>query len=656
MNSASKGHAMKRGTMMILKRILMTALGVLGVAMLGARADIPAPEALTDIAACIRGNTPPASTSTPDIKDVSRAPGEKHLTASSALAALFAAKANTCVPSNNAKITINMAQEINAAAARFLALDPKASTYDADAEKARKEYSGPIMDALWDEVAARRTSAVSKADYDKAQAAFILTTRNTGDTSGAERARYHALEAGTLADNDAADIAYKTLTGHTITISGAEVTAVAVANAAVAPANSTREIETNTAISEVIGWRDEAETALEDINGALNAVKRGGVSLRAIEVEYLNDAKKFREEEIKAYDDLIEDIEQRTDTGAVVGTNSYSTIVSEYRSTVAVLDGLQSTHGSNTKDQKAKNTAVRDKLIDADSLIDTIVSLADQDYSDASGRGLTGDALKSYDDVRTAAKAAQDYYDGVVGDSGSPAVDLLKSVMQDKDTGGALVSAVADTYGTAKQAADDASAAKTRADEVASSVDGLTGEGGAVAMNTAAIATNTTDIATNKTAIAANTADIATNKGMIMTNTADIATNKGMIETNMAGIATNKGMIETNTAGIGANTGAIADNANAIGSNSAAIQRNSGMIGELSESLETVRAGVAASMALAGMPAINGRGISIGVGSFDGESAFAVGFMIQGEMASFKVGVTSAGGATGASAGVGFQF
>ena len=80
------------------------------------------------------------------------------------------------------------------------------------------------------------------------------------------------------------------------------------------------------------------------------------------------------------------------------------------------------------------------------------------------------------------------------------------------------------------------------------------------------------------------------------------------------------------------------------------------MIGELSESLEVVRAGVAASMALAGMPAINGRGISIGVGSFDGESAFAVGFQIQGEMASFKVGLTSGGGATGASAGVGFQF
>ena len=104
------------------------------------------------------------------------------------------------------------------------------------------------------------------------------------------------------------------------------------------------------------------------------------------------------------------------------------------------------------------------------------------------------------------------------------------------------------------------------------------------------------------------------------------------------------------------NTSAIADNAASIGSNRSSIMQNAGMIGDLQDQMEVVRAGVAASMALAGMPAINGRGISIGVGSYDGESAFAVGFQIQGEMASFKVGVTSAGGETGASAGVGFQF
>ena len=81
-----------------------------------------------------------------------------------------------------------------------------------------------------------------------------------------------------------------------------------------------------------------------------------------------------------------------------------------------------------------------------------------------------------------------------------------------------------------------------------------------------------------------------------------------------------------------------------------------GDVNGLQGQMEIVRAGVAASMALAGMPAINGRGIAIGVGSYDGESAFAVGFQIQGEQASFKIGVTSSGGETGASAGVGFNF
>ncbi len=116
------------------------------------------------------------------------------------------------------------------------------------------------------------------------------------------------------------------------------------------------------------------------------------------------------------------------------------------------------------------------------------------------------------------------------------------------------------------------------------------------------------------------------------------------------------GLVASNTASISSNADNIAANMNSIGANSASIADNRNMIGELSDDLSVVRAGVAASMALAGMPAINGRGISIGVGSFDGESAFAVGFQIQGEMASFKIGLTSGGGATGASAGVGFQF
>ena len=224
-----------------------------------------------------------------------------------------------------------------------------------------------------------------------------------------------------------------------------------------------------------------------------------------------------------------------------------------------------------------------------------------------------------------------------------------------------------------------------------------------IAANTTAIESNDMDIAANTTAIESNDVDIAANTTAIESNDMDIAANTTAIESNDVDIAANTAAIvaEATTRGemdmmlataiddettarmgadmmlagaldeevaarasadmaldsrVGSNAGAIAANMNAIGSNTSAISDNRNMIGELSDDLDVVRAGVAASMALAGMPAINGRGISIGVGSFDGESAFAVGFQIQGEQASFKVGITSGGGATGASAGVGFNF
>ena len=220
-------------------------------------------------------------------------------------------------------------------------------------------------------------------------------------------------------------------------------------------------------------------------------------------------------------------------------------------------------------------------------------------------------------------------------------------------------------------------------------------ESGAVTSNTAAIAAETTArmeadtalggrIDTNWDAIAVNQMDIdgleaedVRLEGRIDTNWDAIAVNQmgidgleaedvrleGRIDTNwdaiavnQMGIAGNTGRIDANEMGIAMNSDAIGANSMNIASNERNISGNTAMIGELSESLEVVRAGVAASMALAGMPAINGRGISIGVGSFDGESAFAVGFQIQNEATSFKIGLTSGGGATGASAGVGFQF
>ena len=309
-------------------------------------------------------------------------------------------------------------------------------------------------------------------------------------------------------------------------------------------------------------------------------------------------------------------------------------------------------------------------------------------------------------------------HNALTGDASAdnPATALLNSLLEPEtvkqgtrqvdnpadDDGQALIDAISTTYEVAKGAADDAQAI----------VDELTGEGGQVAMNSTAISENSDNITDLDGRVAANEEEIGMdengmsridhnearsmdnaeklalkkqyidnlgehmgvdpvtgmgtgengmsridmNEHRSTTNMASIETNAGNIMTNAGHIMENRGMIEMNSTGISSNADAIASNMNAIGSNASAIGDNRNMIGELSDSLEVVRAGVAASMALAGMPAINGRGISIGVGSFDGESAFAVGFQIQGEMASFKVGITSGGGATGASAGVGFQF
>ena len=290
----------------------------------------------------------------------------------------------------------------------------------------------------------------------------------------------------------------------------------------------------------------------------------------------------------------------------------------------------------------------------------------------------TGDDVEDAQKDLMDAQEIQGKVNGLFDDPDSPTADLVNTLLKtDGDDGQALVDAISSNYGTATAAHDEAHEALEKANEVANSVEGLTGDEGAVSMNTQRSMQNATDIegldgrvTQNETDIAANTTMIGENRAMINTNTTNIAANTTMIGenrtmietnaddiiTNAGNIATNRTMIETNAGNISSNADAIASNMNSIGQNSSAISDNRNMIGELSDDLDVVRAGVAASMALAGMPAINGRGISIGVGSYDGESAFAVGFQIQGEMASFKVGVTSAGGETGASAGVGFQF
>ena len=390
--------------------------------------------------------------------------------------------------------------------------------------------------------------------------------------------------------------------------------------------------------------------------------------------------------------------------GTGTNTRTFSderSVINEYGRVQGRVNSAASSVRSTVTALENANKALQNSLKDPDDYLSQLVRLrefeqakAQKDVNDNGGADAANSLKQRLEDANKALAAAKKQYMShmdLTEGSGTPASTLLNALLESDmgadgnpnpadDDGLALVNAISDTYDTAKDAKDTA-------DMAMESVEGLAGDDGAVAQNAMNIQENTNSITELDGRVSANEAEIGmdengmsridhnearsmANAGKIMMNAENIVTNagniaanaseivrvEGRVDSNWDAIAANQTAISGNTAAIGMNTSAIADNAAAIGSNRSSIMQNADMIGGLQDQMEVVRAGVAASMALAGMPAINGRGISIGVGSFDGESAFAVGFQIQGEMASFKVGVTSAGGETGASAGVGFQF
>ncbi len=250
-----------------------------------------------------------------------------------------------------------------------------------------------------------------------------------------------------------------------------------------------------------------------------------------------------------------------------------------------------------------------------------------------------------------AAETAKGTVDGFYDNPDDPTTELVNELLKNGgDDGQALVDAISATYDTAAGAAD---AAREIVDE-------LTGEGGQVAMNTADIESlggrvtqNEADIAeldgrvtVNEGAIATNAENIATNAANIMTNADNIATNAADIMTNAGNIAMNNAYIMENRGMIGANTAAIAAQSSRIDANVTAIR----------ELREDMSGGIAAAMALAGMPEIGDRGVAVGGGSYDGESAIAVGVHFSGENSRFKAAITSGGGETGVSIGAGWSF
>ena len=193
-NALLKGHLMKRGTIMVLKRFVLVALGPLGLSALlvgPASADIPPPNLLKDVAECIAAHAParPASikplTAPPAV--VAPATGTM-ITPPAAMAAsdpvvqtakvLFTAKAMTCAyNAAGALIDINLAGQIASAGTQLAALNPESADYQTELDALLETYSGPIFDALVLEATARRATERQAKGYNDARTDFLLAAR-----------------------------------------------------------------------------------------------------------------------------------------------------------------------------------------------------------------------------------------------------------------------------------------------------------------------------------------------------------------------------------------------------------------------------------------------------------------------------------------------
>ena len=352
------------------------------------------------------------------------------------------------------------------------------------------------------------------------------------------------------------------------------------------------------------------------------------------------------------------------DTGTD-GIQSIAAAYGEYLQVLAKQNLEEASLRATVKTRETRTQAVSDTFASSTAFYNQLVERrmllkADADNAvEKAGARVTDAQLTAQRNAARALTTAQDARDAaadLVGDASdptNPVTDLVRELVKPNgDDGGALVNAISTTYDAAKSAVTDATES---AQEI---VNQLTGPDGQVTKNTTDIgilngevfdADGMSRIDMNETRSMANETRSMANETRSMANETRSMAN----ETRSMGNETRSMANETRS--MGNETRSMA-NETAISGLRNDVNGLRGDVVGLQDQMEVVRAGVAASMALAGMPAINGRGVSIGVGSYDGESAFAVGFQIQGEMASFKVGVTSAGGETGASAGVGFQF
>ena len=219
---------------------------------------------------------------------------------------------DTCMPSMGAKIDINLAARITDAGSRFQALNPESDNYADELAELRAEFSGPVMDALFEESVARRATVAARKKFEDARELFT-TARETDATSGGEEMLYNDLAVGSDADAPESPTV-SIIGGVTFTTDQTQgpnrgkVTAVRVENLNVLTGDVANFTE-STDIEDIMGLKTIAEADLKNAQAALKAVTDGELVLTTATIDAVNDVVTFRTDEIQKLADLITDIE-----------------------------------------------------------------------------------------------------------------------------------------------------------------------------------------------------------------------------------------------------------------------------------------------------------------------------------------------------------
>ncbi|MCY3787946.1 MAG: YadA C-terminal domain-containing protein, partial [Gemmatimonadetes bacterium] len=395
-----------------------------------------------------------------------------------------------------------------------------------------------------------------------------------------------------------------------------------------AEVRSDRQKAYDDAAEDLMDARDDLDDAQDDLDEA---------------EDDLEDAQDDLPSAQAAYDDAAKALSDATDAADDDDSPGGSTITAAEQEEIDELTTTRDTAA-------ARLSAVDDAVRMATSARKSAKTKRDAEQESVDAHQMTADGAKKKLD-----EALATTYEFT---SVNPADALLDALVKQEDTGGALVTAVDSLHGA------------TVANAAAIAEIGVTGS--EVAANTAAIATNTADIADHETRISDNENMLMDHEGRITANETMLMDHEGRITTNEATLADhgmklmqkkeyidNLGMhigvdpvtgmgtgqggmsrIDMNEANIASNRDFIEHNHEHILEHSALIESNQMSIMRNTEDIQTLKSGVAASMALAGMPEMGARGVSVGAGSYGGETALAVGVHFSGENARFKIGVT----------------